>query len=251
MMRRRPAGRRGAGSTGMSSFTFAIGDVHGCLDKLERLVAACEAHAAERPARYVFLGDYIDRGPDSRGVIEFLMRRQEAQPGTVVCLRGNHEEMAIAAHQDARAVPLWLANSGASTLRNYPRGDGRIAADHLAWLTALPYCHDDGLRFFVHAGVDLSVPLDQQEGEVMVWMREPFLSDCDAVDMGRFIVHGHTPLRSGRPELCKRRLNLDTAAVLGGPLTAAAFDETQAEPLGFLTDERPGWLAGMMKERGR
>jgi serine/threonine protein phosphatase 1 len=235
----------------MSSITFAIGDVHGCLDKLERLVATCEAHAAGRPARYVFLGDYIDRGPDSRGVIEFLMRRQMAQPGTVVCLRGNHEEMAIAAHQDARAMPLWLANSGASTLHNYSHGDGRIADAHLAWLTALPYCHDDGLRFFVHAGVDLNVPLNAQEAEVMVWMREPFLSDCDEVGMGRFIVHGHTPLRSGRPDLHKRRLNLDTAAVLGGPLTAASFDDTRAEPLGFLTDERPGWLAGLMKERGR
>src|SRR5215470_9460931 len=114
--------------------TFAVGDIHGCLDKLDRLLAACEAHAGARPARYVFLGDYIDRGPHSRGVIDRLM-----------------------AEQAARAVPLWLANNALSTLRNY---DGRrVSPEHLAWLNALPFCHDDGLRFFVHAGIDLTVPL--------------------------------------------------------------------------------------------
>ena len=214
--------------------TFAIGDIHGCLDKLRRLLAACEAHAGDAPARYVFLGDYIDRGPDSRGVIELLMRREAAEPCTTVCLRGNHEQMAIMAHDSARHMPLWLANNGLSTLRNY---DGRrISPEHLAWLNALPYCHDDGLRFFVHAGIDLMVPLAAQAPEVMVWMREPFLSECDAVDCGRFIVHGHTPLRGGTPDLRRRRVNLDTAAVMGGPLTAAVFDDTQPQPLGFLTD---------------
>jgi serine/threonine protein phosphatase 1 len=228
----------------MSPITFAIGDVHGCLDKLERLLKACEAHAGGGPARFVFLGDYIDRGPDSRGVVELLMRRQAAQPGTVVCLRGNHEQMAIMAHADARAMPLWLENSGATTQRDYRRSGGRIEDAHLAWLAALPFCHDDGLRFFVHAGVDLSVPLSQQPGEVMLWMREPFLSECDDVDLGRLIVHGHTPVRTGVPDLRKRRLNLDTAAVLGGPLTAAAFDDSRREPLGFLTDgtAAKGWL---------
>jgi Calcineurin-like phosphoesterase len=231
----------------MASLTFAIGDIHGCLDKLERLIAACEAHAAGRPARWVFLGDYVDRGPDSRGVIELLMGRQQAQPGSIVCLRGNHEQMAIMAHADPRAMPLWLANSGATTQRNYPETKGRIADAHLAWLSALPFCHDDGLRFFVHAGIDLSEPLDRQEDDVMLWMREPFLSECDEVDCGRFIVHGHTPLKGGRPDLRKRRLNLDTAAVLGGPLTAAAFDDTRAEPLAFLTDGHAGmtgWRRG-------
>src|SRR5712691_5071654 len=117
-----------------SPLTFAVGDIHGCLDKLERLVATCEAHAGGRPVRYVFLGDYVDRGPDSRGVVEFLMRRQRAQPGTVVCLMGNHEQMAIMAHDSDRAMPIWLQNSGATTQRSYGRTDGRISDAHLAWL---------------------------------------------------------------------------------------------------------------------
>jgi Calcineurin-like phosphoesterase len=167
-------------------------------------------------------------------VIDVLMAKQAARPGTVVCLRGNHEQMAVDAHASARAVPLWLANNALSTLRNY---DGRrISPEHLAWLNALPFCHDDGLRFFVHAGIDLTMPLAAQAPEVMVWMREPFLSECDAVDCGRFIVHGHTPLPGGTPDLRRRRVNLDTAAVMGGPLTAAVFDDTQAQPLAFLTD---------------
>jgi len=233
-----------------SPLTFAVGDIHGCLDKLNRLMAACEAHAGARPARYVFLGDYIDRGLQSRGVIELLMQRQAAQPGGIVCLRGNHEQMAIDAHASDHAVPLWLANNGASTLRNY--GGGRISDEHLTWLAALPLCHDDGLRFFVHAGVDLDVPLAEQEPEVMLWMREPFLTHCDEVDCGRFIVHGHTPLPTGTPDLRRRRLNLDTAAVMGGPLSAAVFDDTQAQPLGFLSNRDAGGvpLTEMMGRRG-
>jgi serine/threonine protein phosphatase 1 len=232
----------------MSPITFAIGDIHGCLDKLERLVAGCEAHAGGRPARFVFLGDYIDRGPDSRGVVEFLMRRQQARPDAVICLKGNHEQLAIDAHDSARAMPAWLQNSAAVTLKSYGRSDGRISDAHLAWLRALPLCHDDGLRFFVHAGVDLTVPLNEQSDDVMLWMREPFLTRSDEVDCGRFIVHGHTPQKTGTPDLRKHRLNLDTGAVIGGPLTAAVFDDTRAEPLGFLTDRRTGWawLKGVM-----
>jgi serine/threonine protein phosphatase 1 len=247
----------------MASVTFAIGDIHGCLDKLERLIAACEAyarqhaerHAGDRPARWVFLGDYLDRGSDSRGVVDLLMRRQRAQPDGVICLRGNHEQMAIDAHAGAAAMPLWLMNSGATTQASYGRTGGRIEAAHLAWLGALPFCHDDGRRFFVHAGVDLNVPLAEQAEEAMLWMREPFLTQCDGVDCGRFIVHGHTPQKSGKPDLRRRRVNLDTAAVLGGPLTAAVFDDTQSEPLGFLTDRGEGrgwgWLAKLWMERNK
>ena len=204
----------------MSPLTFAIGDVHGCLDMLQSLLGACEAHSAGRPARYLFLGDYIDRGSDSRGVIQLLMRRQQAQPGTHVCLRGNHEQMAIRAHESALALPLWLQNGGAATRCSYSGTNGRIEDSHLAWLRTLPFCYDDGLRFFVHAGIDLAKPLDEQSNEEMLWMREPFLSHCDEVDCGRFIVHGHTPLRTGTPDLRKRRINLDTRTEPVGYLTA-------------------------------
>ena len=103
---------------------------------LQGLLGACEAHAAGRPARYVFLGDYIDRRPDSRGVIQLLMRRQQAQPGTSVCLRGNHEQMAIMANESALTLPLWLQNGGAATQSNYSGTNGRIEDSHLAGVDA-------------------------------------------------------------------------------------------------------------------
>jgi serine/threonine protein phosphatase 1 len=221
----------------MPTLTFAVGDIHGCLDKLDRLVKACDAHADGGPARFVFLGDYIDRGPNSRGVLDYLIRLQRERPGAVVCLRGNHDDLAVDAHRDPNAMPLWRANNGETTRRNYPERAGKMTDEHLAWLAALPFCHDDGLRFFVHAGVDLTVPLDEQQPETMMWIREPFLTRSDKVDVGRFIVHGHTPQTDGEPDLRKHRVNVDTAAVLGGPLTAAVFDDKRAPPLGFLTDE--------------
>jgi len=224
-----------------TTITFAIGDIHGCLHKLKRLMRVCEDYAGARPARYVFLGDYLDRGPHSRGVVAFLMRRQQdAQPGAVVCLMGNHEELAIRAQDRNDAVDIWLKNGGGRTRASYWRSGGRITPHHLAWLRALPLFYDDGLRFFVHAGVDPDVSLDRQRDEVMLWIRDPFLSASGRIG-NRFIVHGHTPL-GHNPELTAHRVNLDTGAVIGGPLTAAIFDDAHAAPIGFLTDrDAPRW----------
>jgi len=216
--------------------TYALSDIHGCLDKLRRLVAHCETDAAGGGAKFMFLGDYIDRGPDSRSVIEFIMAMQARDPDGVTCLVGNHEDLALNAIDDPREIDLWVdRNSGDRTLASY--GVARpsdLPADHIAWLRALKTHHDDGLRFFVHAGIDPSRPLDAQHRRDMLWMREPFLSDPR--DFGRFIVHGHTPLRGGQPDLRRNRVNIDTAAVLGGPLTAAVFEDGRAEPAGFLQE---------------
>src|SRR5262249_43750646 len=114
-----------------SAVTFAVGAIHGCLAKLRRLLRACEAHAGGRLARFVFLGDYIDRGPDSAAVVDLLMRLQATLPGAVVCLRGNHEQLAIDAHDNPNAVPLWLDNSGGITLESYRSSHGRIPEPHL------------------------------------------------------------------------------------------------------------------------
>jgi serine/threonine protein phosphatase 1 len=216
--------------------TYAIGDIHGCLEKLERLVARCREDAGDGVPTLVFLGDAVDRGPDSRGVVRYLMALERSAPGRVVCLCGNHEDMALGALADPSAAPHWIErNGGAEMLRSY--GVARpedIPADHIEWMRALPTHHDDGMRFFVHAGIDPERPLDAQRRRDMLWMREPFLSDLR--DFGRFIVHGHTPLKDGRPDLRVNRVNVDTAAVLGGPLTAAVFDESRREPLGFLQE---------------
>ena len=214
------------------SKTYAIGDIHGSLRKLRSVIVGCERDAGGEPHRFVFVGDYIDRGPDSRGVVEFLIDLQSRNPGTV-CLTGNHEALALAALDSRLYADNWLMEGGEQTLRSY--GVASVAdlpARHVAWLKSLPLSHDDGLRFFVHAGVDPARPLDRQNADDLIWIREPFLSDTR--DYGRLIVHGHTPLRSGTPDLRANRLNLDTAAVYGGPLTAAVFTPQQAGPVGFL-----------------
>jgi serine/threonine protein phosphatase 1 len=216
--------------------TYAIGDVHGCFDKLVRLLGRCRLHCAARTMRLVFVGDYIDRGPQSRRVVDLLIDTQRAAPDLVVCLRGNHEAMVLAAAaQGGEREALWLANGGAATLRSY--GVARAAAlpaEHLAWFRSLPLAYDDGRRYFVHAGVDPHVPLGKQHEHDQLWIREPFLQHQG--EYGRLIVHGHTPLPDGTADLRANRLNIDAGAVFGGPLTAAVFDQAQDAPVAFLTD---------------
>ena len=112
-----------------------------------------------------------------------------------------------------------------------------LPPQHFDWIAALPLAFDDGRRTFVHAGVDPARPLDRQSEHDLVWIREPFLSS--ARDYGRLIVHGHTPLTSGFPDVRPNRLNIDTAAVYGGPLTAAVFTDDATGPVAFLTDRGP------------
>ena len=216
--------------------TYALSDIHGCLNKLERLVARCQADAKAEQTTFVFLGDYIDRGPDSRGVLEYLIDLQSHRPGAVICLCGNHEDLALAAIDDPGQIDQWVVyNGGDKALRSYGVSTpSELPAEHVDWMRALATHHDDGRRFFVHAGVDPSRPLDRQDRHDLLWMREPFLSDPR--DYGRFIVHGHTPVKGGRPDLRANRVNIDTAAVLGGPLTAAIFDDSTPAPIEFLQE---------------
>jgi serine/threonine protein phosphatase 1 len=218
---------------GEAPLVYAIGDIHGSLHKLRDLMMLCERHADGRTASFIFLGDYIDRGPDSRGVVEALMDMQSRQPDRVIALKGNHEAVALEVVDGETEAELWLREGGTATLRSYDIDDARDLPDeHVAWLRALPLCYDDGRRFFVHAGVDPEKPLGAQRGRDLIWIREPFLSD--ARDYGRLIVHGHTPQTDGIPDFRGNRLNLDTGAVFGRPLTAAAFASTRRDPLGYL-----------------
>ena len=217
---------------------YVIGDVHGCLIKLTTLVKLCRADAGKHPARFIFLGDYIDRGPDSRGVIEYLMALQKDQPDDAICLMGNHEDMLLAAVDAPDWEENWLRNGGIQTLQSYGAATvAGIPPDHIYWMRNLPKFHDDGQRFFVHAGIHPSRPLSRQDEHDFLWIREPFLSSPR--DFGRLIVHGHTPLKTGRPDIRTNRLNLDTAAVYGGPLTAAVFEDDTGPARRFPARYRP------------
>ena len=214
------------------TLTYAIGDSHGCLAQLQNLIEQCELHAGEERSRFVFLGDYVDRGPDSRGVLDLLTDLQKCSPDEILCLLGNHEDMLLAAIENEMNEARWLQNGGDQTLRSF-RAARAVDIPHKyeTWLRSLPKFFDDGRRFFVHAGIQPDRPLDQQDEHDLLWIREPFLSD--GRDYGRLIVHGHTPLTDGVPDQRQNRLNIDTAAVYGRALTAAVFFDDIIEPIRF------------------
>jgi serine/threonine protein phosphatase 1 len=212
---------------------YAIGDIHGSLQKLRDLMTQCRRHADGRPATFIFLGDYIDRGPDSRGVVDALMDMQARDPDHVIALKGNHEAVALEIIDGETEPAHWLREGGIATLQSYHVDEPRdLPQDHITWLRSLPFSYDDGRRFFVHAGVDPERPLTAQRDHDLIWIREPFLSDPR--DYGRLVVHGHTPQLSGQPDFRGNRLNVDTGAVYGRALTAAAFASTERDPLGYL-----------------
>ncbi len=215
--------------------TYAIGDIHGSFTKLVNLLRHVTRHCDGHDFRIVFLGDYIDRGRRSREAVNLLMETQTSLPEQVVCLKGNHEDMVVDA-ANGRDEPMWLDNGGDTTLRSYGvRRAADIPVEQLAWFEKLPLAISDEKRLFVHAGIMPGIPLKQQRKEVMLWIREPFLSDES--DHGQYIVHGHTPCQMLAPDLRSNRLNIDTYACGGGPLTAAVFDERMTGPFAFITDD--------------
>lgn len=216
--------------------TFAIGDVHGRLDKLDTVLRAVESCADGRPHRRVFLGDYIDRGPESRAVVERVMA---LVAGGDVALCGNHEDLMVKAVLGGRAeADDWLDCGAGATLRSYglepPHGIRDLPLDHVAWMRALPLFHDDGVRFFVHAGVDPERPLHEQTAFDMLWVRDEV---PPAPRLPRYIVHGHTPREDGVPHVNEGGINLDTGCGYGeAPLSAAMFEEGMRMPTALIVD---------------
>ena len=223
---------------------YAIGDIHGCLDQLKRLHDKIEADLEKSPVAYhriIHCGDYVDRGPDSAGVIEFLMARM-SEDKTMICLFGNHEEELLGFLEDPdHWADLWLQYGGTETLASYgvaaaeymnddhdwtPLRDAFEAAfpeEHQTFLEGLPRICGFGDFAFVHAGVRPGVKLDKQKDHDLTWIRADFLHD--ERDLGAVIVHGHTP--TDAVEVRRNRINIDTGAVYGGPLTCVVVEGTE------------------------
>jgi serine/threonine protein phosphatase 1 len=222
---------------------YAIGDSHGCVERLRALHQAILADRDAAPAAgppatrwvVVYLGDYVDRGPDSRGVIDLLL--SDPLPGfESVYLKGNHEDLMLGVLDEGQAPMTWLVNGGGATLESYgidpeevtrdsrdrpPRGLApRLPAAHLDFLHGLALSHVEGDYLFVHAGIRPGIPLDAQRDRDLLWIRDAFL-DSDA-DHGKVVVHGHTPSRT--PELMANRIGIDTGACFGGCLTAVVLE---------------------------
>jgi serine/threonine protein phosphatase 1 len=226
------------------SRVYAFGDVHGRDDLLAALLAEIGHDVRRRPlakATVVGIGDYIDRGPWSRQVVERLVA---GVPGcAMICLRGNHEQMLLDFLEDPiDAGPHWLSNGGDATLRSYDVEVGpedafedsglwsmrnqfarSIPPAHLMLVQRTAITYETGGYLFVHAGVRLGRPLAAQTADDLLWIRNGF-SDVDA-PFERFVVHGHTPVDA--PFLGRCRINLDTAAYVTGRLTCVVFEGTR------------------------
>jgi serine/threonine protein phosphatase 1 len=223
----------------MSDLTYyAIGDVHGEIEKLDQLLHYIREDALMRKVahRIVFLGDLIDRGPDSRRVVERAIRLSETEDAIV--LKGNHEELMLHAYDNRESVGIywWAENGGDETIMSYMtangvRDDWREAIDksHIAWLRKRPVIVRDEARglVFVHGGIDPRV-FPGCTDEVRMWTRSNNFFDTrrwpnrPELD-GICVVHGHTPTSDFEPFLHERRINVDTGACFGGPLTAVAL----------------------------
>lgn len=217
---------------------YAIGDIHGELGKLKELYRGIEQDRHRGNASEIieiFLGDYVDRGPDSRGVIDFLC---DVPPGVHrVFLKGNHEEMMLQFLDDPQAYGFWGNNGGDQTLYSYGVDvptyllNGDLGGLHAELLDALDGTHSSFLAdlsisaaygdyFFVHAGVRPSVALEDQSVDDCLWIRDRFLTSN--ADWGKIIVHGHTP--RAHVEVMRNRIGIDTGAVFGGPLSCLVLE---------------------------
>jgi serine/threonine protein phosphatase 1 len=216
----------------------AIGDVHGRLDLLEKMHAGLADQIGKRSVsdwRIVHLGDYVDRGPDSRGVIEFLSAAQARDP-RVICLAGNHDVGFLDFLKEPDPAGMFANNGGVQTAQSYGvtldlHDPDALAMQHRALLQNVPDEHrrfignlvfsvELGDFFFCHAGIMPGVPLDEQEPRDLIWIRDRFLAHDELY--AKVVVHGHTPTRD--PEVRMNRINIDTGAFASGVLTALLIE---------------------------
>jgi serine/threonine protein phosphatase 1 len=219
---------------------YAIGDIHGCARQLASLHATIAEDLGERPvasALLLHIGDYVDRGADSAGVIERLRHGCPIPRMETINLMGNHESTMLDALSGERAAGTdWLFAGGRAALESYgidPEGPrehwaARIPRSHQDFLRGLTLMHREGGYAFVHAGVRPGIALQDQTRDDLLRSRQPFLySDAD---FGAVVVHGHTPVTA--PVVRHNRIAIDTGAVFGGKLTCLVLE---AGTLGFLT----------------
>jgi len=197
---------------------FVVGDIHGCYLKLRRLLDQLDWRPGGDDL-LIFLGDYIDRGPQSYEVVDTLADLS-SRAANVVTLLGNHEDLFLR-FISGEPGPQLFENGLSATVRNYTQAGHKLTLDHLRFLHGLsPYFETEG-QIFVHAGLKPGRALVDQSLEDLLWIRDDFLQSD--YDFGRLVVFGHTPFK--QPYLTPGRLGLDTGAVFGGPLTCVVLPE--------------------------
>lgn len=223
----------------------AIGDIHGRLDLLDRLIDQIKAKLtlSKRGTRpvLIFLGDYVDRGASSKGVIDRVIGLAAEADFEVRAMKGNHEEALLTFLQDVGSGPAWIEHGGAQTLRSYGVNPPMLRADdeawararaaftealppeHLGFLSSLELSVVCGDYVFVHAGVRPSAPLSAQVEHDLLWIRQDFLTASGPFE--KIVVHGHSP--ELEPFLGQHRIGIDTGAYATGVLTAVLLEDTE------------------------
>jgi serine/threonine protein phosphatase 1 len=204
---------------------YAIGDIHGNLDLLKRLMDKL-APDLDR-TQLVFMGDYIDRGPRSKGVVDYVLRlRNQAPPGQVICLKGNHEAMFLNFMQ-GQDLELFLFNGGLRTLEDYwgekweEAEELFLPAEHRQFFETLALYYETENYIFVHGGLKPGVPLAEQDEEDLLWIRGDFITSM--ADFGKKVIFGHTPFR--QPLVMPNKIGIDTGAAYGNRLTCLQLPE--------------------------
>jgi serine/threonine protein phosphatase 1 len=220
---------------------YAIGDVHGRLDLLQRMLDAIDENLASNPienAVQVLLGDYIDRGPNSREVIETLLARRRRH--AMICLKGNHESYPLAFLNDPTIWSEWRRVGGVNTLHSYGLQPSAVddlseqlkiaeafgdvlPESHRRFLLGLPLSFTCGDYFFAHAGARPGIPLAQQSEHDLLWIRDEFLLHDGQFE--KIVVHGHTPGK--KVDIRSNRINIDTGAYATGRLTCLVLQGDQ------------------------
>ncbi|MBE9545963.1 MAG: serine/threonine protein phosphatase [Proteobacteria bacterium] len=205
---------------------FAIGDIHGCLHKLKSIMANIDIDA--KNDTLIFIGDYIDRGPDPKGVVDFVLGLRESI-NHIIFLKGNHEQMFLDYLRDDKYKGIFLANGGGRTLSSYgfvETAEGakvNVPENHMQFFKSLlPYYETDDY-IFVHAGLRPDIPLEEQDTDDLIWIRYEFIRSSH--DFGKTVVFGHTPL--SRPLIESNKIGIDTGAVFGGSLTCVELPEVR------------------------
>lgn len=227
---------------------YAVGDIHGCSKALRTLIETIDPSAEDE---VVFLGDYIDRGPDSRGVVDQLIELESVCQ--VVALRGNHEIMLLGVAVGGRDASMWLGSGGEATLTSYGGSLAKIPPRHLEFYQSLRPYYETSRAIFVHANYEHDCPISHQDESSSYWAHLSFpLPEPHA--SGKRVFVGHTPQASGEVLDAGHLVCLDTYCFGGGYLTAMELDSgrtIQVDRFGHLRRNRGGDLVAWMIRAGK
>lgn len=210
--------------------TIVVGDIHGCYEELKDLIDTMkdDGEYNKDTDKLIFLGDYIDRGENSRMVIKFI-RELQKENKNVIALMGNHEDMLLDYYDGLDGS--WTFNGYNKTLESY-KGYDKEFLDDVKWMKSLPLYHEDEHFVYVHAGVDINKPMEEQSKYTLLWVRDEFI--YDAKKYHKRVIFGHTPTMSmgmeDKPVITfADNIAMDTGCVYNGKLTALIIDDGKEE----------------------